>query len=234
MKATYAGHSAVLFEHEGSVCAVDPWLEGNPLCPEGMVTPERLDVIVVTHGHGDHASDVVRLHEATGAVVVAVFELGDILREEGIPSDKVIDMGKGGTQQVGEWSVTLTHAVHSNSYDSPSRGRLYAGEACGVVLSNGGVSIYHAGDTALFEEMAWIGSRYRPAAAFLPIGDRYTMGPEDAAEAARRIGAPVTIPIHYRTFPVLTHSARGFLSACASHGVIAQELAPGESLEIGQ
>lgn len=232
MKATYAGHSAVLFDVDGFAVAVDPWLKGNPLCPDHLADPARLDLIVLTHGHADHASDAVRLQQATGAVVAATYELAMILIGEGVPADRVQPMNKGGTIAVGPVRVTLTHAFHSSSFDSPTRGTLYAGEACGVVLHGGGKTAFHAGDTALFQELEQIGGRYRPDVSFLPIGDRFTMGPEEAAEAARLVGAPLAVPIHYKTFPLLVQTATAFASGCALEGIHARELQPGETLDL--
>ncbi|MDX2064733.1 MAG: metal-dependent hydrolase [Fimbriimonadaceae bacterium] len=230
MQVTFAGHSAVFLSVEGSVCAIDPWLRGNPACPAELENPAALDLIVLTHGHADHAGDVLRLHAATGATVACAFELANIFAELGIPRDRLIDMGKGGTVEHGPWKVTLTHAQHSNSFDLPDGTSRYAGEACGAIVRAGDRTVYHAGDTAYFGDMAWIGARYRPDLAFLPIGDRYTMGPEDAVRAAVAIGAGQSVPVHYATFPILTATPDTFLQGCAAAGLRAQALAPGESI----
>ncbi len=225
----YAGHSAVFIGMSGMTIAIDPWLKGNPLCPESLHEPAGVDVIALTHGHSDHASDVVRVQACTNAMVVATYELAMILIKEGVPADKVIPMNKGGTYTVSDaLKITLTNAFHSSSYDTPA-GPVYAGEACGVVVSNDQSAVYHAGDTLLFDDMKLIGQEYRLAAAFLPIGDRFTMGPQDAAQAARLISAGVAIPIHYKTFPLLTGTYEEFGAACDKLSVVHQELIIGES-----
>jgi L-ascorbate metabolism protein UlaG (beta-lactamase superfamily) len=231
ISVTYAGHSAVFLEFNGARVAIDPWLEGNPLCPQDLKTPRALDLIAVTHGHADHASDVVRVQRCTGAFVAATYELAMILINEGVPADKVLPMNKGGSAKCGSVTVTLTDAHHSNSFDSKN-GPLYAGEACGVVVSAQGRSVYHAGDTSLFSDMKLIAERYRPTLAFLPIGDRFTMGPHDAMEAARLVQPSLAIPIHYKTFELLTGTYREFAQACDAHGVKHQELQIGSTLRL--
>jgi L-ascorbate metabolism protein UlaG (beta-lactamase superfamily) len=224
---TYAGHSAVFVNFAGASVAIDPWLQGNPLCPPTLQTPPALDLIAVTHGHSDHASDVVRVQKITGASVAATYELAMIFIAEGVPADKVIPMNKGGSVSVGKVSVTLTDAYHSSSYDG-KHGPVYAGEACGVVISCGGKTVYHAGDTSLFSDMKLIGERYRPTLALLPIGDRFTMGPDEAACAAELVKAETTAPIHYNTFGLLTGTYRQFAAACDSKGLRHVELPVGE------
>jgi L-ascorbate metabolism protein UlaG (beta-lactamase superfamily) len=226
---TYAGHSAVFVEMSGMTIAIDPWLKGNPLCPESLLEPEAIDVIALTHGHSDHASDVVRVQACTDASVVATYELAMILVKEGVPADKVIPMNKGGACALSDaLSITLTNAFHSSSYDTLN-GPVYAGEACGLVVSNGTSAVYHAGDTLLFEDMKRIGQEYSLTAAFLPIGDRFTMGPREAAQAAQLLSARVAIPIHYNTFPLLTGTYEEFSAACRSLDIAHQELIIGET-----
>jgi L-ascorbate metabolism protein UlaG (beta-lactamase superfamily) len=225
---TYAGHSAVFIQCGGKRIAVDPWLKGNPLCPESLLNPGHLDLIVLSHGHSDHAGDAVRVAHESGAKVAATYELAMILIGEGIPADKVIPMNKGGSTKVGDLTVRLTHALHSSSFDS-EKGTLYAGEACGVLLSSDSWCVYHAGDTALFSDMKLLGEIYKPDVALLPIGDHFTMGPVEAARAASLIGCSYAVPIHYKTFGLLTGTYEEFAGECATLGIEAMELAPGES-----
>jgi L-ascorbate metabolism protein UlaG (beta-lactamase superfamily) len=221
---TYAGHSAVFINFNDKVVAIDPWLKGNPLCPQEMIDTKRLDLIALSHGHADHASDVVRLASLTGAKIAATYELAMILIEEGIPSNQIVPMNKGGCVELGGITIRLTDAYHSSSYDG-KRGTVYAGEACGVVVSdNHGNCVYHAGDTSLFSDMKLIGELYRPTIALLPIGDRFTMGPKEAAIAAKMVGAKVTSPIHYKTFELLTGTYEEFAAECAVLGVNQREL----------
>lgn len=225
---TYAGHSAVFINLNQQVIAIDPWLQGNPLCPNNLINPKKLDVIALTHGHSDHASDAVRLALLTGAKVAATYELAMILIDEGIPSNQIIPMNKGGCVKLKGVTIRLTDAYHSSSYDSPKKGTLYAGEACGVIVSDErGNCVYHAGDTSLFSDMKLIGELYRPTLALLPIGDRFTMGPKEAARAAKLVGATVTAPIHYKTFDLLTGTYEEFAAECAGLGVNQRELEVG-------
>jgi L-ascorbate metabolism protein UlaG (beta-lactamase superfamily) len=228
LRITYAGHSAVFIELAGTRIAIDPWLKGNPLCPSALVTPPALDLIAVTHGHSDHASDVVRVQSETGAMVAATYELAMIFISEGVPADKVIPMNKGGSVELGGVTLRLTDAFHSSSFDGKN-GTVYAGEACGVVVSGSGKSVYHAGDTSLFSDMKLIGELYRPTVVLLPIGDRFTMGPTEAAHAAALLRPQVACPIHYRTFDLLTGTYQKFARACETRGVKHYEIEVGET-----
>ena len=226
---TYAGHSAVLVHFDTTTLAVDPWLKGNPLCPPSLHNPKALDLIVLTHGHADHAGDSIRLQRDTGAKIIATYELAMILIAEGVPSTKVIPMNKGGVVEVNGLSIHLTHAYHSSSYDT-ANGPLYAGEACGVVISSPAATLFHAGDTALFSDLKLLGETYRPDIALLPIGDRFTMGPREAAVAASWLKCKLAVPIHYKTFDLLTGTYGEFSSECKKLNVATKEVAPGESL----
>lgn len=225
---TYAGHSAVLIDTGSLMVGIDPWLLGNPLCPATLQNPKRLDLIVLTHGHSDHAGDAVRLAKHTGASVAATYELAMIMVGEGVPEKQVIAMNKGGAVNHHGLKIRLTHAFHSSSYDS-ERGTLYAGEPCGVILNDGTHTIYHAGDTELFSDMSLIGAMDKPEIAFLPIGDRFTMNPQSAAEAAALIGCKTAIPIHFGTFPALTGTPKEFTGHCAKKGIQVRTLEPGEA-----
>jgi L-ascorbate metabolism protein UlaG (beta-lactamase superfamily) len=227
LKLMYAGHSAVFLELAGLNIAIDPWLKGNPLCPHTLQNPEQLDLIALTHGHADHASDAVRIQKLTGAKIAATYELAMIMIAEGVSPESVLPMNKGGSVTVGDVTLRLTNAFHSSSFDGKD-GTVYAGEACGVVVSSGNRAVYHAGDTSLFGDMKQIGELYRPTVALLPVGDRFTMGPHEAAHAARLIGASVSIPIHHKTFDLLTGTAEEFIKQCALHKVESDELKVGE------
>ncbi len=223
---TYAGHSAVFVKIAGKQIAIDPWLQGNPLCPEALQNPSDIDIIALTHGHSDHAGDVVRLSKSTSAYIAATFELAMILIGEGIPAERVIPMNKGGAVQINGVSLRLTNALHSSSYDT-AHATLYAGEACGIIVSSPEWSVYHAGDTELFSDMRLIGELYAPHVALLPIGDRFTMGPREAARAASMVKCKLAIPIHHNTFSVLTGTSAEFSAECSKYGVEMVELQPG-------
>jgi L-ascorbate metabolism protein UlaG (beta-lactamase superfamily) len=229
----YLGHSAVLVEGSFGVVAIDPWLEGNPSCPKEFISPKKLDLIALTHGHADHAGDVVRLAKLSGAKIFATYELALLLIEEGISSDQILPVNKGGSlTPLPDLKVVLSHAFHSSSFDSTKRGTRYAGEAGSILLISEGRSIFHGGDTALFSDLALIGSLYKPELALLPIGDRFTMDGYQAAQAAKLLGVKTAIPIHYKTFPLLSQSADTFISACATYNIQSIELAPAGFYEL--
>lgn len=227
----YVGHASVFLHRDNYTIAIDPWLEGNPSCPASCKKPAKLDLILLTHGHFDHACEASILAKQYGSKIVAIYELGGIMESEGVPEAHVVKMNKGGTVSIDGLSITLTHAMHSNGYDTPN-GTLYAGEPCGIVVRDGTRSIYHAGDTALFSDMALIKDSYAPQIAILPIGDRFTMGPKEAATAAKLIGAKTAIPVHHSTFPLLTGTPMEFSEHCSALGIKTVPLAPGEKWEI--
>lgn len=228
---TYAGHSAVFFESDTLTVAIDPWLEGNPKCPEQLRNPKRLDLIILTHGHSDHAGDAPRLAKHYGAKVVATWELAMIMINEGVADSHVVPMNRGGTVDLAGIKITLTNAYHSSSYEGRN-GTVYAGEACGVVLGDAARNFYHAGDTSLFSDMKLIGDFYRPEYALLPIGDRFTMNPKEAAKAASLLRCRCAIPLHWGTFDLLTGTPQAFKKECENFDVEALTLNPGDSYKV--
>lgn len=225
---TFAGHSATFFECDNLILAIDPWLEGNPKCPTSLKSPKKLDLIVLTHGHADHAGEASSLAKHYGSKVVATWELAMIMIKEGVPENLVVPMNRGGSVKLSGLSITLTNAYHSSSYDGKD-GTIYAGEACGVVLGDGKRNIYHAGDTSLFSDMKLIGAAYKPEYALLPIGDRFTMNPKEAAEAAHFVGCRYAIPIHWGTFDMLTGTPQEFKKECEKYDLQVVTLNPGET-----
>jgi L-ascorbate metabolism protein UlaG (beta-lactamase superfamily) len=223
----YAGHSALFLYSGDHVIGIDTWLDENPSCPRELINPPKLDLLVLTHGHSDHAGDAVRLHMATKCRVAATFELATLLSEEGIPSSEIVFLNKGGGFDFHGARITLTNAFHSSSFKT-REGSKYAGEPCGVVIQGDNVSIYHAGDTCLFSDMTLIGERYQPSVVLLPIGDTFTMGPEDAAFAASLIKGKLNIPIHHSTFSALTGRPEDFVRACERRGLKSEVLEPGQ------
>ena len=200
---TWLGHSAFRLDTPSATrLYVDPWLTGNPSCPESERDPERVDLIAITHGHGDHTGDAVALHQRFGCPVVAQVELRGWLTSQGVADDAMANsINKGGTVTFGDVQITLTDANHSSSTPDGT----YAGEACGFVIRiESGPTVYFAGDTNVFGDMALIARIYRPDVAMLPIGDHFTMGPREAAVALELLGVTRCLPCHYGTFPLLT------------------------------
>jgi len=226
---TWYGHATFVVTTPGGKRIVfDPWLTGNPKAPSGAKI-DKADVICVTHGHSDHTTDVVAVARATGAPVVAVFELANWFQGKGLKD--VVGMGVGGTVDVKGLKISMTSAVHTSSMEEDGKVQ-YVGVATGfVVRLEDGRSIYFAGDTALFGDMRIIGEMYSPEIAFLPIGDHYTMDPRAAAKACAMLGVRQVVPMHYGTFPVLTGSPEDLKKLVEPHGVDVLVLKPGETAQ---
>ncbi|MEW6744102.1 MAG: metal-dependent hydrolase [Planctomycetota bacterium] len=227
---TWLGHTTFLVQTpRGRRLLIDPWLEQNPKCPDRLKDPGKVDLVLITHGHFDHTGDAVALLKRTRAQVVAIFEIASWLASKGI--ETTVPMNKGGTVEVGGVKVTMVHALHSSSLAEGDR-LLYGGEAAGYVVEvENGFRFYHAGDTAVFSDMALIGELYRPEVAILPIGDHFTMGPREAAKAAELIGATHVIPMHFGTFDVLKGTPAALREHLRHRLIQVHELAPGDTLE---
>jgi L-ascorbate metabolism protein UlaG (beta-lactamase superfamily) len=223
---TWLGHSTFRVESPGGKrIYIDPFLNGNPKCPEGEQTPERVDVIGVTHGHGDHVGDTVELAKKHSCTVVAPVELAGWMSNQGVA--EVRDPNKGGTVEVEGVKFTMTHAFHSSSTDDGT----YAGEPCGIILElEDGTKVYFAGDTSVFGDMQLIGRIYSPDVAVLPIGGHYTMGPKEAAVALELLGTKRCVPCHYGTFPILVGTPQELKQLAP--GIDIAEIEPGDSIEL--
>jgi L-ascorbate metabolism protein UlaG (beta-lactamase superfamily) len=227
MKLTYHGHSCVEVEHGPHRLIFDPFLSGNPNAdkrPEDI----RVQYVLLTHGHGDHVGDAEQIAKQNDATIIAPYELAMYFAQKGI---KVHPMQHGGKWNFEFGTVKLTLAFHGSGLEVGNQ-LLYAGNPCGILLTMEGKTFYHAGDTALFGDMKLIGERHNIDVAALPIGDNFTMGPEDAVDAAVWLRAKHVIPIHYDTFDLIKQDTESFVSELKARGIEASALKPGESLTI--
>jgi len=234
VRITYLGHATFRLTTPGDEqIIVDPFIQDNPTTPEELKSVGELDTILITHGHSDHFADAVSLAQETGARTVSNFEIYAYLQGKGVESAEPIQ--KGGTGQAGGIKVTATNAFHSSSIQTDDGTLMYGGEPLGFVVEfESGFRLYHAGDTDLFGDMQLIGDLHRPDVAILPIGDRLTMGPREAAHAARLLGVRHVIPVHYdpNVLPLFTGTPEEFrkqLDAIAP-GVTVHALQPGDRL----
>ncbi len=229
MKLTYLSHSCFLLETSTHRLLIDPFLSGNPLA---QVKPEEIecDYILVSHGHFDHLGDTVAIAERTGATVIANFEIAQWCAAKGKGKVTVHPMNHGGAWRFPFGRVKLTVAHHSSGIEGGEAGEfIYLGEPAGLLITADGATLYHAGDTALFSDMKLIGELDTITVAMLPIGDNFTMGPEDAARAAAFLNAPLAIPMHYNTFEMIALDPQRFVDASEGRGRV---LAIGEGIEI--
>jgi len=226
---TWLGHSAfMLGSDRGKRIYVDPFLSGNPKTPSDEKSPDRVDVICVTHGHSDHVGDAVELSKRfPEAEIVAQVELKAWLGSQGANAGEMPGLNKGGSRVIDGITYGLVNAFHSSSAPDGA----YLGEACGIVIRlEDGVTVYFAGDTCVFGDMQLIRHLWEPDYAVLPIGDYFTMGPAEAAVAIDMLGNPRVIPCHWGTFPVLTGTPEKLQQEKPDATIV--RLEPGNTIEL--
>ena len=225
---TWLGHATFLLQSPGGKKILfDPWVTGNPKSPDSAKKLGALDLILITHGHGDHTGDAVAIGRSSGAQTVAPYETAVWLGSKGLQN--VTGMNPGGTLRALGLTITMVPAVHSSSVEEDGK-IIYLGVATGYVVKfEDGLVIYFAGDTSLFGDMRLIAEMYAPSIAFLPIGDHFTMGPEQAAKACDLLGVKQVVPMHYGTFPALTGTPAKLRELLAGRAVRVLELKPGET-----
>lgn len=225
MYVSFHGHSVVKIKTRNHTILIDPFIRGNEmtdLVPEN----EKPDVILLTHGHNDHVGDTVEIAKACDALVIAPFELANYIGSQGV---KTHPMHIGGAREFEFGKVKFTQAFHGSSYETDNNETIYTGMPSGILFTAEGKTVYHAGDTALFGDMKLIGDRHPIDLAFLPIGDNFTMGIEDAAYAVELLKPKAVVPVHYDTFPPIKQNPQTFKELVK--GSTVHVLKAGEGLE---
>jgi L-ascorbate metabolism protein UlaG (beta-lactamase superfamily) len=222
LTATFHGHACFLLEGDGKRVVIDPFLTGNPTAVIGPDGLPKLDAILVSHGHGDHLGDAVALAKRDQATIVATAELAGFCADQGATAHA---MHIGGAHQFPFGRVKLVPAFHGGRVEGDATGK-YTTNPCGIVLTLGGTSVYHTGDTGLTLEMQLLQGRVD--LMLVPIGDNYTMGVEDAVRAVEFVKPKIVIPMHYNTWDVIRADPRAFQRDVGSRAEVVI-LAPGES-----
>jgi len=226
MRLTYLGHSCFFVETAQARLIIDPFLTGNPAATV-TAADVRCDYILVSHGHEDHTGDALALSKQNNAPIIANYEITEYYAAKGA---KTHGMNPGGGFNFPFGRVKLTIAHHTSSLEA-GLNPIYLGVPCGILLQADGKTLYHAGDTALFLDMQLIG-RAAIDVAMLPIGDNFTMGPEDAVTALTFLKPRLAVPMHYNTWPIIAQDAAAFALRANEAGHTVKPLKPGESLEV--
>ncbi|RNF40844.1 metal-dependent hydrolase [Planococcus salinus] len=206
MQISYHGHSVVKIQTGNHTILIDPFITGNELT-DLKAAEEKPDVILLTHAHNDHVGDTIELAKNNDAQVVATVELANYLGSQGV---NAVGMNLGGSKEFDFGTVKYTKAFHSSSFTTEDGQVIYGGMPAGILFKAEGKTIYHAGDTELFGDMELIGKRNSIDLAFVPIGDFFTMGPEDAAYAVELLQPKTVVPVHYNTFPPIKQDPSAF------------------------
>ncbi|MCA1021897.1 metal-dependent hydrolase [Halobacillus litoralis] len=226
MKVSYHGHAVVKVEANGKTILFDPFISdnGNTDLNADQV---KADVILLTHGHNDHVGDTFEIAKRTDAQIVAPYELATYLGNKGFNAHP---MHIGGGHEFDFGHVKFTQAFHGSAYTEEDGTIVYTGMPTGILLTIDGKTVFHAGDTGLFSDMKLIGERNDIDLAFLPIGDNFTMGPEDALTAAEWLQAKQVVPVHYNTFDLINQDGEGFASQVKPG--TGRALQPGDVIEL--
>lgn len=228
---TWLGHATVLIQTaKGTTILIDPFLEHNPKFPRGYQLPDKIDLLLLTHGHMDHIADAVPVAKKHGPKVVGMDELITWVKSKGVAQDQGVGMNIGGSWRHADVTVTLTEARHSSGIVDGDK-MVYGGSPAGFVIAiENGPVLYHAGDTNVFSDMQLIRDLHHPELAMLPIGDHYTMGPKGAALATKFLSPKAVLPIHFGTFPALTGNPAALEKELSGTGVEVIHTEPGKTL----
>jgi len=228
---TWLGHATVLIvTPKETTILIDPFIEHNPKYPKGYKLPDKIDLLLLTHGHMDHIADAVPVAKKHSSIAIGMVEVIGWLQSKGLKEDQGIGMNLGGSHKHADVTVSLTEARHSSGISDGDK-TIYGGVPAGLIIAiDDGPTLYHAGDTTVFSDMKLIGELYHPDLAMLPIGDHYTMGPRLAAVAAKYVGAKTVLPIHWGTFPPLIGTPAALEKELAGSGITVIHTDPGKAL----
>ena len=226
MKIKWLGHSCFIIEGNDRII-VDPYINGNPACPEKVENIE-VDIVAITHAHGDHFGDAIEIAKNNEAKIVAIYEIVEYASQHGIEGEAI---NMGGGVKVGKGTeITMVPAFHSSGF-TMANFKFGGAMPAGLIIKSG-KTVYHAGDTSIFSDMKLIGELYKPDVALLPIGGRYTMDARQAALAAEWIKAEITVPMHYNTWDAIKQDPKEFKRMAEERGAKVVILNPGEEIEI--
>jgi L-ascorbate metabolism protein UlaG (beta-lactamase superfamily) len=239
MQITWLGHATVYIVTAGGTrILVDAWVDNNPACPpewHAQLRAKGIDIILLTHGHIDHSLDVAALHRDTGARIVCQYDVTEWLSYQDVPPESIEGINKGGTIRIRDTRITMTTAQHSSNWPTAAGRRVLGNEVGYIIRADDDHTVYAAGDTTVMADMAILADLYAPSIALLPIGDRYTMGPYEAAYALKLLRSAYVLPIHHSTFPGLSGTPDLLKDEIAARGVTCSVFAaiPGVSFHIG-